>query len=562
MTVSRKQGQYRDGARGGRRRRRLLLPVVVAAVALIAAACGSSGSGSSSSGTTAAGSSASAGTASAASPTTTAPPHHGGSITVLEAIELTGGWGEGLDPATSDTLELNNSMLDAIYGSLFEIGNNNNIIPDLATGYSITDGGRMLTIDLRHGVKFSDGTPFNAAAVLYNYKRDLKADQDGVPPWPKSTMTAPNPYTVRIKFSQPDGAAVSEMMDSAFSWIASPTAIKKEGKKRFEDDPVGAGPFEVVSASPSVKLVLKKNPLYWEKGHPYLDGLTFESVSSDETALEDMEAKDANVYEFMTTPQLVNSFAKAGFTVTTDPSVAVLGVQLNTFYGPFTNLKAREAVYYALDVSDFTRVLKNSCVQDEGGQGPGARFYEPKVPGYRTYDLPKAKALVQQIGGLSFTMYYTPLGLSQEEAIALRQMFDAAGMKVKLVADVQLSEQIAQYNSGKWEAFLTEGGSYDPAGSDGVALDLSTSTISGVHDPEINKLIHEGAAYVSMKARAKVYDEFNLVNSQKAYGPNICAPDSWDVMDKGISGPGLTTIWGNFGWGPMVQWENVSDSNG
>lgn len=565
MTFSDRQAKYHEDSHSRRRRRRLLAPVVLAAVALTAAACGSGSKNSSSSATTAGssgGSAGSSGSANTASSPSTAPPKPGGSLTVLEELAIAGEWPDGLDPETGP--ELNTSMMDAIYGSLFEVTTGNKITPDLASGYTLSPDGKTLTIHLRPGEKFSDGTPFNATAVVDNWARDLKDPEDIVPPWPKYTTSTPNSTTIVVHFSSPDGAAVSEMQDSAYSWIASLTAQKKEGEERFKFYPVGAGPFTVVHDTTSAKLVLKKNPLYWQPGHPYLDNLTFLTVSSDETALEDMRAGDGQAYEYMTTPQLVSSFQKAGFKVVLDPPVGILGVQLNSFYKPFNNIKARQAVYYALDVTAFQKVLKDTCpvVQDSLG-GPAVLFYEPKVPGYLTYNLAKAKQLVKEVGGISFTMYYQPIGLFQEEATAVQQMLEAAGMKVKLQSDPQISDEVAQYDTGKWAAFFTTGGAYDPAGSDGVALGFSSkSAISGVHDPELDKLINEGAAKVGYSARAAVYKQINALITQKAYSPNICAPDTWDIMDKGVSGPGLTTTWGNYGNGPAVLWEDVSINNG
>jgi peptide/nickel transport system substrate-binding protein len=491
----------------------------------------------------------------------TKAPHTGGTLTVLEGASL-GGWPAGLDPVTSTTTLADAQMLDAIYGELFEVSSGNKIIPDLATNYSITNGGKTLTIDLRHGLEFSDGTPLNATTVVDNFERDLgDFTSASNPPWPAhATISAPNADTVVVQFPTPDGAALVQMLDTNLTWIVSLTDLKKLGEQRYSAEPIGAGPFEVTSDTLSTKLVLKKNPNYWETGHPYLDGLTFTTVSSDESALEDLQAHDGQAYLGMGTPQLVKSYKSAGFKVTSDPGSAVGDIELETSVAPFTNIKAREALYYAINAGLLNQKLYDgTCTLSQSFTGPGGLFYEPKVPGYRTYDLAKAKALVKQLGGLSFTLYYLDAGLYQEEAPTLQTMFKAAGIDVTLDGIPQLAPAINEFDTHKWPAFLWVMGSYDPSGGIGVSFFLaSTGPFSGIKDPTVDKYIDEGSSSVSMKARASAYASLAQYVSQEAYSPYICAAAGWDVTAKGVSGPGLTTAYGSFGQGPLVQWESVS----
>jgi peptide/nickel transport system substrate-binding protein len=497
-------------------------------------------------------------------PASTARGKTGGTLRVLEGATFLGNDPSGLDPPTSSTALANASMLDAIYGELFEVGAHGKLVPDLATAYHLSDGGKTLTIDLRHGVTFSDGTPFDAAAVVFNFDRDLGTTTTGSnPPWSHPVISAPNPYTVVVSFSNPDGAALDQLLDTNLSWIVSPTALKKLGEERFRVYPVGAGPFEVVSDTLDTKLVLKKNPHYWQPGHPYLDRLIFETVASDESALETLESRSAQAYEYMTTPQLLSAFKSAGLTVTADPGVSTLDAQIETI-PPFTNLKAREALYYATDAAAIDQhIFHGTCPLSESFTGPGGLFYEPKVPGYRTYNLAKAKALVKSLGGLSFTMYFLDNGLYVEEAPTLQTMFKAAGMHVTIDGIPQLAPAIAEFDTHKWQAYLWVMGSYDPAGGIGVSFFLaSTGPFSGIHDPTVDKYIDQGAASVSTKARATAYSDLAKYVSQQAYAPYICAASSWDVTKKGVSGPGLTTAYGSFGQGPLVQWENVTVKSG
>ena len=171
--------------------------------------------------------------------------------------------------------------MTAIYGQLFELGAGGKIIPDLATGYTYSPNAKTVTITLRQGVKFSDGTPFNAQAVAYNWKRDLgpTAIKNGLnPPWLVATQKAPKgsppgtaepalpgdiqvtgPYTIVVHQIAPNGAFIDQLFDSIPNWIASPTALQKEGAS-FGQNPVGAGPFMVVEQHPQQRARGQEEP--------------------------------------------------------------------------------------------------------------------------------------------------------------------------------------------------------------------------------------------------------------------------------------------------------------
>src|SRR5262245_22442438 len=211
-----------------------------------AAACSSSGSGS-------------GGPTPLASNTTAsvAPVKAGGSLTVLEGQGVAGDWPYGLDPATNTDGAADQDYMNAVYGQLFELGANGKIIYDLATGATISPDGKTVTIKLRQGVQFSDGNPFNAEAVAWNFDRDLKSLCTCSPQWPvdrvhpkianspvkPGVITTPDAYTVVVKLNQPDGAFINQMFDATPNWIASPKAVSKMGLKQFAQYPVGAGPF-------------------------------------------------------------------------------------------------------------------------------------------------------------------------------------------------------------------------------------------------------------------------------------------------------------------------------
>ena len=485
----------------------------------------------------------------------------GGTLTVLEgAANVT--WPDGLNPLTNENAEADQTIEDAVFGELFELGAGGTTIPDLASGYHLSKDGKTLVIDVRKGVTFSDGTRFDAQAVAFNFRKDLASSCTCKPTWQVAAIGTPGPYTVVIHLKVADGAIINQFQDSIANWMVSPTALARESATAFASKPVGAGPFVVVSNTPSSRIVLRRNPHYWQPGHPYLDGLVFEDTANDESALEDLKSGTGGAYEAMATPSLVPAFRQAGLTVTAMPSTSPYAVQLNTLAPPFDRLAAREAIYYATNAALLDRKLNSDAFPvTQSFTAPTGLFYEPKVPGYRTYDLAEAKALVRQLGGLQFTLL-AGAGYQQNLAEALQAMWQQAGMKVTL-SIVTLSQLIQDLQSHQWDMTLATIGTFDPAGSFGLAFRyLGGFPFSGVDDPHLDALMAAGEQSVAPAARARIYREIAAYVSQKAYSPFLYPGASWNVAAKGVQGPGLTSVLPVTALAPEIPWEDVSVHNG
>jgi peptide/nickel transport system substrate-binding protein len=529
------------------------LAVIAACLFVVAAlisACGSSKSSSSSSS-----SAASSSTSSAA----TGAPKAGGSLVVLESSGYSGDWPTGLDPATNVNGAANQDQMNAIFGDLWELNSGGQLSPDLATGYSFSNGGKTVTITLRPGLKFSDGTPLNAQAVVFNWKRDLATPCTCKPTnFVAKSITAPSATTVQVNLAAPDGAFVNQLQDSNFSWIASPTALSKMGEQAFKLKPVGAGPFTVVSDTISNTLALTKNPSYWESGHPILSQLTFKSTASDESALEEMQAGQGQVYTGMSSPQLLSSY-KSKFTVTTVPSTSPYDIQFNTSIPPFNNKNARLAIYYATNSALIDQKLfNNTNPVGESFTAPAGLFYEQTVPGYPTYDLAKATALVKSLGGLTVNFFTIQQPATTNFMEALQSMWKQAGINAS-IHFYPLAGLIQQFESKKWQIALQTAGAWDPAGGVGLAFRfLSASPFSGVHDPHLDSLILGGQAATSSTARKSLYDQAAAYIAQNAYGPFLFPLANWNIAAHGVQGPGLTTPIPPVAVNGPVLWEDVS----
>lgn len=487
----------------------------------------------------------------------------GNTLTIGEDVNFFGSW-PSLDPVTSTHSLGETPFFDAIFGDLFEQGPKGQLVPDLATGYQFTDGGLTLVLHLRHGVKFSDGTPFNAAAVAFNFKRNLDPKNASTALTTFSAVklvTTPDNYTVDLHLSRKDAELPDAFLTYPTNYVPSPTAFKKLGEKAFSLKPVGAGPFEIVSNDPSATLLLKKNPLYWQKGLPHLNTLKFVSIANDQSAYDALQTGQLQAYQPFSSLGTLGAIIKKGLVrVTEGPAAYGAGfVLLDSKRPPFNNILAREAIYYATNPAPINKAV-------QGGFGTPAEslsiknglYYEANVPGYRTYNLAKAKALVKQLGGLKFTIFGKQQLPQAETVEALKSEWVKAGMDVTIGAPLSSPALLQSLESGKWDADVESTGGFDPALGVGLPLYfIPSSPYSVVNDKKLVAMINSAGGILNNSQRQKAYFGIWKYISDEAYAPFLYDIPFYNLSVKSVSIPGLTT----YGYQAMWQEATVSPSS-
>jgi peptide/nickel transport system substrate-binding protein len=494
------------------------------------------------------------------------PPQRGGELTVLLDGAFSGSWPSGLDPATNTTGGGNLTQMSSIYGGLFRLvadddGSNAQVVPHQASGYEFADGGKTVRIKIKPNIKFTDGTPFDAAAVALNFNRAIKSTCTCRPLWQlaeKDGITTEGTDTVVLRFQQASAAVINSFVVSNVNWIASPTALKTLGDK-FKITPVGAGPFKVVSNKLSSELVLERNPDYFVPDRPYLDKLIVRTSGGDQPAYQALLAGQGQAYEGMTTiPLLEQAKTNDKLVVTQQPATSPYVIQLNTKIPPFNNKRAREAIYYATNAEAIRKGLfKDAYPLSQTFTASGGLFHHATIPGYRTYDLEKAKAIVAELGGLTVDLGTLKAYVADQVNTALQSQWEAAGIKTTIHSE-QLNGLVQNFNGGKWQAMLQTAGAWDPAVGVGVGFRFnSTSPFSGISDPAIDQLLQKGAEVVDPEERDKIYLAAGQRISDEAYAPYILAFAPASVVTTNVHGPGLTTKIPPVVVNPGIIWDEV-----
>lgn len=280
--------------------------------------------------------------------------------------------------------------------ALFRFDEQLNLVPLLALDWKADTNAKTVTITLRKGVKFHDGTIFDAAACKWNleqYKASGKIELLEV-----ASIDVIDDSTIRLNLAHFDNTIVSNLASNAGRMI-SPTAFQTHGGKDWAiKNPVGTGPFQFVDWQKDVAINWKRFDGYWD-GKPYLDGVTMKRYADATIALMDFKAGNLDIFA----PNIKDEQdlrAMGKFNVVTPPMAQIpqLAGYAKDPNSPFADLKVRQALSYAIDAETMANSFGMGYWKLQNQWTiPGTWAYNPNVVGY-PYNPQKAKDLLAQAG--------------------------------------------------------------------------------------------------------------------------------------------------------------------
>jgi len=381
-------------------------------------------------------------------PTSTAgEPVYGGTFVMVRNTGIT----KVGAPSDTKTDTQTHPLTSPITEKLFIVDAQDRIIPELAESVDVAADGLSVTFKLRKGVKFHDGTDFNADAVKYNLETVKAAGISGGAALDNVTSyEIIDDYTIKANLKSFDATFLMNLAQSGISVMISPTALAKPTtpEDAGKDHLVGTGPFMFDSWSLNQYIRMKKNPNYWQPGRPYLDEIVIRNMPDYTTSVMAFKAGEVDMVENID-PAQYNELKDQGYKVGLPEGVAFV-FSFRTANkdpnSPFAKKEVREALWYAVDRESLTQGLgKGTYNVANQLSSPYQGWYIQDYPN-RQYDPNKARDLLTQAGypnGFQTTLHGDVRG-RQDDLVALQEYFRAVGIECTLdIADVARSTTFA-----------------------------------------------------------------------------------------------------------------------
>jgi peptide/nickel transport system substrate-binding protein len=373
-------------------------------------------------------------------------PKSGGTLTVGFSADS-----KTLDPTFSVQFS-ERQVLYLVYNTLVKFGTDFSIKPELAESWKIDKDGLQVVFKLRRGVKFHDGTPFDANAVKWNIEHRLDAavaspQRQLIEPIIESVEVV-DAATVAFNLKQPSPGLLG-LLGERPGFMVSPAAARKFGKD-LGGNPVGTGPFVFKEWVRGSHITVEKNPDYWEKGKPYLDKVVFRDISDAVVGAQRLITGELDFVGELSPTSAAPVEGKPGIKLVPITVGRWYSLQWRMDKPPFDNAKLRQAVAHAVDrkrINDI--VMAGRGAISDGPTPPGLWWHDPTVKSYG-YDPEKAKALLKEAGygsGFEFVLSTPQVGELQRINQLVQEQAAAVGIKFTL----------APVSAKEWYAKLVDG---------------------------------------------------------------------------------------------------------
>jgi peptide/nickel transport system substrate-binding protein len=408
-------------------------------------------------------------------------------------------------------------VLYTIFNTLVRYEPDFSIKPELAESWAIEDEGKRIVFKLRAGVKFHDGTAFDAEAVKWNIDRRLDKDVAS----PQRAQLEPiiaavrvlDPLTVAFDLKQRSPGLLS-LLGERPGFMISPSAGKKFGQD-LGNNPVGTGPFMFKEWVKGSHINVERNPNYWEPGKPYLDRIAFKDIAGSVVGVQRLITGDLDFVGDLSPQEIKAVAGRSGLKLYPITVGRWYSLQWHMYEPPFDNAKLRQAIAHGIDrkrINDIVMDGKGALI--DGPTPDGLWWFNPDAKAY-PYDPAKAKALLAEAGypnGFSYTLSTPQIGVFQQINQLVQEQLAAIGIALKLEPVAQsewydrLVKRATNMSPNRWTQRP------DP---DGLLYILFHSkgfaNTTGYNNPRVDNLLEQARNTYDQAARRKLYDELQEI---------------------------------------------------
>jgi peptide/nickel transport system substrate-binding protein len=453
------------------------------------------------------------GIANVQSPTSAASgeqPTPGGTLTVLLNLEF-----EGPDPtkATGSIGGSSPHRLFALYDTLvWQDAKSGNVVPSTLASMTSTDGTTWL-MKVRNGIKFTDGTTYDAAAIKYNWDRclDPATACSNAATMAAMTYDAIDPLTLKVVLKQPNSQFPRIISaGGSIGAIASPTALKAAGSQAnyLNGTPVGAGPFMWKSWTRDSQLVMVRNPNYWNAPRPYVDQLIFKPIVNEEQRTSSFKAGEAQLEFVTTTPTAADLSTK--YQVLSAPSINIGIEMFNVARPPFNDVRVRKAIQLVIDRDKINKTVYNGVLDTPNSYFPSNYpYYDPslKLP---DVDVAAAQKLIDEVyasnGNQDIVFTWTSGNSSAQSAQSqlaqqMVQQLKHVKMNLKIQSSVQSTQDIKDKNFDAISTVIT-GPDPEPQFLGTVRTGAARAALfTGYSNAKVDKAVDDSRAAIDANTR-------------------------------------------------------------
>lgn len=348
------------------------------------------------------------------------------------------------------------------YESLVSYDEEGNLIPNLATEWSVDTDELSITWTLREGVNFADGEPFNAEAVKRNieeYQANNRTETANI-----ASCEVIDDTHIKMMMAEPNSSTLESV--GFFVYYMSPKAI--DNPSSLDAATCGTGPFQLSEFENNAYAIYTKNENYWKEGLPYLDSVEITVVTESSTASTAFRANEYDMYWVgLTAPTVLQELDSAGIYVKEDNQngmgVESVGLIPNSAIdGPWADATVRRAMCYAIDVDAINAAFLMGMAQTTDQWAvPGSATYNDSLNHF-TYDPEKAKSLLAEAGYADgFTTNIVTISGYSDMLTAIANMLDEVGIHCN-IQQVDGATQNQYMQDGTWEGLMVHYATISP----------------------------------------------------------------------------------------------------
>jgi peptide/nickel transport system substrate-binding protein len=465
-------------------------------------------------------------------------PKRGGTLRVGFYIEAA-----TMDPHLSGS-KIDRQVYHNLYEPLLVLDVKLGLRPGLAESWQQVDP-KTLVFKIQRGVKFHDGTDFNAEVARFNFNR-MKTDPKSVRKGETANIESVDvvdSHTIRLNLRRPDASLLAALTDRA-GMMVSPKVVQERGPDLERNARgAGTGPFEFVEWVKDDHILLRRNDNYWNKqAGPYLDQIRYRPIPDDTVKLASLQSGEIDVMDYVQPRDVAAVKADKNVVVVDVPSLASFGYLMNHTKAPFNNKALRQAVVSALDIDQIVKaVWLGVGVPSNGPIPPSSWAYDSTIPTEKR-DLAKVKAKLAEGGqpsGFAFSVTTNNIPINVQEVEVMQAQLAEAGitMKIKLVDSAAL---LSDGNNKNYEMISYQwSGRPDPDGNtfqffktaQGISLNWS-----GVSNPKIDALLDKSREVSDRNERKKIFSDLTRLLHEEATMAFIVHPIEPKAFNPRVQG--------------------------